>query len=169
MARKRPAVLSVVGWASVSLGAAWLLWLIFGRRQEILDLLQAGSGDVAAAGRLARRGLAGAGAVYVTVLLLLLEVALAVLWATAGVAVLFHRPFARRAATAACYGTVAVEAVNSALRAFLLVPQGQPIPLLPLIVSGLVTVAAVVLWGGLSLPEAEAAYAGPAGAGAETE
>jgi hypothetical protein len=160
MARKRPAALSVVGWASLVLGVSWLLWLTFGRGQEALDLLRAGSGDAAAAARLGQRGLAGAGAVHATVLTLLLELTLALLWAAAGVALLLHSPFARRAALFACYGAVAVEGLSTLLRVFLLTPDGQPIPLSPVVVNGAITVCALGLWGGLLLPEVETAYAG---------
>jgi hypothetical protein len=167
MGPKRPVALSVVGWASLALGVSWLLWLALGRREEALDLLRAGTGNAAAATRLGQRGLAGAGAVHVAVLTLLLELMLALLWAAAGVALLLLKPFARRVALCACYGALAVEGLSTLLRVFLLTPQGQPIPVLPVLVNGLAILCALGLWGGLLLPEVEGAYAGQPGA--ETE
>ncbi len=161
MALKRPPPLSLVAWACVALGVIWLLWLALGRREEIVNLLRAGSGDAATVAQLKQRGLDGAGAVYASVLNLLLELAVAVLFVAAGAALHLHRPFARRAALLACYAAAAVAALSTVLHVSVLAPTGQPIPVLPLVVNGLVTVAAVVLWGGLLQPEVEAAYAGP--------
>jgi hypothetical protein len=168
MAEKRPAALVPLGWASLVLGVGWVVWLILGRQEEALDLMRAGSGDAAAAVRLGRRGVAGPGAVQATVLTLALELTMALLWVVAGVALLLYRPFARRTALVACGGAIVIEAVSALLRVFVFTPHGQPIHLMSVVGNGVVTLAAVVLWGALFLPAVEAAYTGVPEAEIET-
>ena len=159
MARDRPTEVSIAGWAGVALGLTWLLWLTLGRWRENLDLFQAGLGGAAAADRLRRSGLAGAG-LYFAVPTLLLEVTLALILAGAGAALLGRRPFARRAAVLACAATVFVEAVSTLLRAFFLTVPGEPVKLMPVLMNGVVTLCVLALWGGLFLPGVHAAYGG---------
>jgi hypothetical protein len=168
MARKRPDEVSLVGWGSVLLGASWLLWLLLARWGVTLDLIRAGTGDADAALRLGQQGLAGA-RVFFAVPGGLAELALAVTWAVAGIALLGRRPFARRAALLACAAAVAVEALSTLLRVFFLTVPDQPVRLGPVIVNGLVTLGALGLWGGLSLPAIDAVYAGPLADGPAAE
>jgi hypothetical protein len=158
MARERPTELSVVGWAGVVAGLVWLLWLTVGRWGENLDLVRAGVGSAVSADRLRRGGLAGAG-LYFAVPTLVLELALALLLAVTGAALLGRRPFARRAALVACAAVVFVEGFSTLLRIVFLASPSQPIRLGPVVVNGLVTLGALALWGSLYLPGVHAAYA----------
>jgi hypothetical protein len=168
MARKQLDEVSLVGWAGVLLGGAWLLWLVVARWGDTLDLFRAGAGNADAALRLGQQGLAGAG-VFFAVPGALAELALAVTWAVAGVALLGRRPFARRAALLACLAAVVLEGLSTLLRVFFLTVPDQPVRLGPVIVNGLVTLGALGLWGGLSLPAIDAVYAGPLADGPAAE
>jgi hypothetical protein len=163
MARKRPTEVSLVGGASLLLGLAWLLFLALGRCGDLLEMLQAGTGDRVAALRLGQKGLAGAGVVYATVLTVLLELTVALILVVAGVALLLVLPFARRAAQFGCAAAAAVLSVDTLLRVSVLAAPGQPVKVAHLVVNCLVTLGALALWGALFLPALDAAYAGRAG------
>jgi hypothetical protein len=160
MARKRLDEVSVVGWSGALLGGFWLLWMLVARWGDTLDLMRAGASDADAAMRLGKQGLAGAG-VFFAMPGGLAELALAGTWAVAGVALLSRRPFARRAALLACAAVVALEGLSTLVRMLFLTVPDQPVSLAPVIMNGLVTLGALGLWGGLSLPQIDAAYAGP--------
>jgi hypothetical protein len=151
-----------VGGASLLLGLAWLVGLGLVRYDDVADWIAAGGASPAATARLGERGLADPGAVYAAVLTLLLEVTLALILAAAGGAFLLRAPYARRAALFACAGAVAVTAVDTLLRAFALAAPGRPVDVAPLALNGVVTLGALALWGGLSLPGVGTASAGEA-------
>jgi hypothetical protein len=164
MARNLPPTIIWLGVGSLLLGLAWLLLVLLVRGGDMVDLIRARQ-DPQLALRLAERGLGTAGAIFVAVPTLLLELVLAVILAVAGVGLLRLWPFARWAALFGCAGGVAVEGLSTLLQVFCLTPSGAAVKLIPVLVNGLVVVAAIVLWGGLFLSEASAAYAAPPGEG----
>lgn len=162
MAQNVPPTVVRLGLASLLLGAGWLILLLWVRGGDLADLLLAGLADPAAVARLAGKGLASPAAVYATVILFALELALLGILIAAGVGLLRLRPFARWAALFGCAGSIVVEGCSTLLHVFSLTPSGAAVKLVPIVVHGLVILAAIVLWGGLFLPEVVAACGGPA-------
>jgi hypothetical protein len=151
--------------ASLLLGVGWLILLLFVRGGDLADLFLAGLADPGAVARLTGKGLSTPWPLYVTVLTLAVEIALAGILITAGVGLLRGWPPARWVALFGCVGSVVVEGGSTLLHVFCLTPSEAAVKLGPVVVNGLVVLTAIVLWGGLFLPEPALP---PAGAPGET-
>lgn len=163
MARNVPPLVFWLGVASLSLGVIWLLAVLVVRGGDMGELLRAGQGDPEYVFRLTERGLSG-GTLFLAIPLLILEIVVAVMLAVAGVGLLRLLPFARWTAVFACASAIAVEVLSSVVLVFCLTSRSAAVKVVPLILGGLVTLAAIVLWGSLFLPPVVTAYAdGPAG------
>jgi hypothetical protein len=156
MSHPRPLSLTLLGVASLVFGVAWLAWLGLGQQGVPLDLCGAALDDDRAAEALARRHLAFPGAVYVTVLTLLLELLLTLILLASGLGLLGQRPWARWSALFYCGWVILVEAGSSLARAFYLTPATERVAVLPLLINGVTILFAIVLWGLVCLPSVEA-------------
>jgi hypothetical protein len=161
MAHPRPAAVTALGSCGLAFGLACLAWLALGRSGDLTELFRAAWGDSVAARRLARAHLDGVAAVSAATVPLLLEWALALLLLAAGAGLLSLHRAARRAALFYCVAVIPVQALAALVRVFCLTLPGQPVRIVPIVVNCLVTLFAIGLWGGLFLPEVEAAFAGP--------
>src|SRR5262245_39530883 len=118
MAQNVPPTVVRLGLSSLLLGAGWLILLLWARGGDLADLTLAGLADPAAVARLAGKGLASTAAVYVTVILMSLELALIGILIAAGVGLLRLQPSARWAALFGCAGAITVEGCSTLLHAF---------------------------------------------------
>ncbi len=160
MTTSRPLALTVLGYLSLGFALAWIFWLALARYAVLLDLFGAGLGEDRAISELARLHLASPGAVYVTLLTLLLELLLAVILLASGLGLLGQRPWARWSLLFYCAWVILVEAGSTLAQAFFLTPATERLALAPVLVNGVTILTAIVLWGMAYLPGIESA--GPA-------
>ncbi|HYT91742.1 MAG TPA: hypothetical protein VEL76_23715 [Gemmataceae bacterium] len=160
MSHPRPAAVTILGLSGLVFGVLCVAWLALGRRHDLTDLLGAAFGDRSAAARLAQDHLVSVGALCAALVPLLLEWALAFILITAGVGLLYVHRSARWAALFYCACIIPLEGLATLLQVFCLTPPDQPVKLERIVVNGLVTLFAIVFWGGLFLPEVVATYAG---------
>lgn len=161
MSNPRPLVLTLLGYLSLAVALAWCAWLGLGQQTVLLNLCGAAAGDARAIQDLSRQHLAAPGPVYVTVLTLLLELLLTLILLASAVGLLARRPWARWTALFYCVWVILVEAGSTLARAFYLTPATEPVLLTPILVNGGTILFAIVLWGTVSLPSADAAWADP--------
>jgi hypothetical protein len=169
MDRHSPLVQLVMGLAACAFAAAYLVWLLLARGDDLADLPAAAFGSAEAVERLAGRQLATAAAVLVTVVHLAVVLVLTLLTAYSGVGLLAFWRSARWAAVFTGVFTAAVGVAHTLVRMIFLTPAGAPVKLTPFLMDAVAVLFAVVLVGTMFLPELTTAYGGdltPAGPGA---
>src|SRR5262245_33995109 len=110
-----PPAVRALGFAAVGAGALSLLWLVFGRQGVFLNVLAATFGSHQAGLSLHALTAGATGRVFLQVVTVLLQFALALILLAAAAGLLLRRPAARWAALFYCGASIAVEGLYTLL------------------------------------------------------